>query len=271
MSGTGAARRLRPLLGTLVEIGTVAPAAAAIDAAFAAMQAVQRNLSFQDPHSELSRLNASSGEWLEASRHTRRVLRLARAMMIASEGLFDCTIGAQLVRRGVLPSHCSARRAPAGHAHAIEIGNGRVRLREPVLLTVDGIAKGYAVDIGIHALKCAGARAGWINAGGDIRAFGAVTLPVSRREAGGSVRFLGGLRDAAIATSAVAPRRSARFPGTIVAAGRARPCLGVWTVIASRAWRADALTKVAALTAADRRSAVLRRLGGRLVHGPAAP
>ncbi|RDV24218.1 hypothetical protein DXV75_15440 [Alteromonas aestuariivivens] len=37
-------------------------------------------------------------------------------------------------------------------------------LRRPVLITLDGIAKGYAVDLGVRALKLAGIKAGWINA-----------------------------------------------------------------------------------------------------------
>jgi thiamine biosynthesis lipoprotein len=39
----------------------------------------------------------------------------------------------------------------------------------------------------------------------------------------------------------------------------------VWSVIARQCWRADALTKVAALASASERAAIIRRLGGQLV------
>lgn len=259
-------RRLRPLFGTYVEVGAAGTADEAIEAAYRAMQTLHRELSFQDAGSSLSRLNRSSGEWIGLSHHAIRVLRFARALMKASGGLFDCTVGAQLVRRGVLPSHDRSRRADAGHESDIDIRGGTVRLRKPLQITLDGIAKGYAVDIGIGTLRRCGVRAGWINAGGDMRAFGSVILPVSRREADGSLRELGGLRDAAIATSAVVAQCDARFPGTIVASNNRRVPCGVWTVVAARAWRADALTKVAALAAPEDRMAILQRLGGRLVE-----
>jgi thiamine biosynthesis lipoprotein len=44
------------------------------------------------------------------------------------------------------------------------------------------------------------------------------------------------------------------------------PHSGVWTVVARRAWRADALTKVAALAPAQDRLDTVQRLGGRLIH-----
>lgn len=258
-------RRLRPLFGTFVEVGAVAPQDGAVEAAFEAMHAVQRDLSFQDPSSELSRLNRSCGEWVQVSRHTVRVLRLARAMMIASNGLFDCTVGAKLVRRGVLPRHGGSLRAQCGRADDIEIGRGTVRLRKPIQITLDGIAKGYGVDLGIRTLERLGVSAGWINAGGDMRAFGSITLPVGRREIDGSLTVLGGLNDAAVATSAATARHSKRFPGAIVGAAGRKAERGIWTVIASRAWRADALTKVAALANAASRNDILQRLGGRLI------
>lgn len=258
-------KRLRPLFGTFVEVGVLSLQKGAIDAAFGAMSAVQRDLSFHDSSSELSRLNRSCGEWVRASRHTLRVLRLARAMMVASGGLFDCTVGGALVRRGVLPDHGGVRCAQSGQAADIEIRHGAVRLRKPMQITLDGIAKGYGVDLGIRALKRSGVRAGWINAGGDMRAFGPITLPVSRREIDGSLTTLGGLTDAAVATSACRARRSKRFPGAIVGSAERTPECGVWTVVAARAWRADALTKVAALVSATNRDRVLERLGGRLI------
>ena len=53
-------RRMRPLLGTFVEIALAAPAAraeGAVAAAFAAIEQVQQQMSFHDADSDLSRIN----------------------------------------------------------------------------------------------------------------------------------------------------------------------------------------------------------------------
>lgn len=273
MSTHPALRRLRPLLGTFVEVGVASADEAAnetaIGCAFGAMEQIQRALSFQDPDSELSRINRSHGEWIDVSACTARVLRLARAMMAASGHLFDCTVGGELVARGVLPRHPGTHAVTSsGTAANIDVQARRVRLRRPVQLTLDGIAKGYAVDIGIAALHASGAPAGWINAGGDLRAFGTIAVPVYRREIDGSLTTLGGLQNAAVATSVSGSARDNRFPGVIVGSASHPPRHGVWTVVAHRAWRADALTKVAALAPENDRQRLLQQLGGRLVEGP---
>jgi thiamine biosynthesis lipoprotein len=258
---------MRPLLGTFVEIG-FHPAGgdqAAVLDAFAAIEEVQRRLSFQDPDSELSSLNRCGADFVALSPLAARVLRLARAMTAASDGLFNCTLGGALVRRGVLPDHGFGEMVDAGGAADIEIRGRAARLARPVRLTLDGIAKGFAVDLAVRVLRRAGLRAGWVNAGGDLRVFGPLTLPVHRREDGGALLPLGGLRDAAIASSAVRSRTDARFPGMIVSAAGNRLAPGVWSVLARHAWRADALTKVAALAPDATRQALLRRLGGQLV------
>jgi FAD:protein FMN transferase len=76
----------------------------------------------------------------------------------------------------------------------------------------------------------------------------------------------GDLCNAAIATSSVAARQDSRFPGTIVSTGGRVPEIGTFSIAAAQAWRADALTKVAALTPRAERSAVIRRLKGMLVQ-----
>jgi thiamine biosynthesis lipoprotein len=262
---------MRPLLGTFVEIGfaPVPGDQSAVQAAFAVIEEVQRRLSFQDPESELSALNRCRCEFLALSSLTVRVLRLARAMTVASGGLFNCTLGGALVRRGVLPDHGHGEMLDVGTAADIEIRGRKVRLTRPVRLTLDGIAKGYAVDLAVHTLRREGVRSGWVNAGGDLRVFGPLTLPVHRREADGALRLLGGLHEAAIASSLVRDGTDRRFPGTILRTGGDRMARRMCSVLSRQAWRADALTKVAALAPDWQRPALLNRLGGRLLEpGP---
>jgi FAD:protein FMN transferase len=260
-------RRMRPLLGTFVEAGAVgAGADAAIGAAFAAIEAAQQRWSFQDGGSELSRINASCGAFVPVSRATVRLLVLACALMRRTRGAFDITVGGRLVMAGVLPGHPGATPLPRGEAADIELARGAVRLRRPLRLTLDGIAKGYAVDAAIQAMRRASAAAGWINAGGDLRVYGDLALPISRREPDGGIAQLGQLRNAAVATSLVAVQRDASFPGCIVAPDGTPAHPGVHTVVARSAWRADALTKVAATCPAATRRATVAGLGGLLLE-----
>jgi len=256
---------MRPLLGTFVEVAAAAPAPAqadaAIDAAFAALQRAQALWSVQDPASELSRLNrAPPGQPLALSAATLRLLKIARALMRASAGAFDVTGG-------------SGGSGGSGSAEDLLIGPRWALRRGPLTIDLDGIAKGFAVDLGVAALRRHGAEAGWINAGGDLRAFGALTLPLQRRGADGRLQPLGGLRDAALATSWVPAAgdeaNAAHFPARIRSGGATPAAPGVWTVIARSAWRADALTKVAACSPAAQRAEAVRRLGGRWIDAPA--
>ncbi|MDM5177558.1 FAD:protein FMN transferase [Massilia sp. CCM 8695] len=269
-------RRMRPLLGTYVEVGARGGAApAAVQAAFASIETAQALWSFHDRASELSRLNLAPGQAVPLSSSTLRLLRSARAMMRASDGLFDCTVGGALVRCGALPDHGGRPALERGSAADIEIGAHWARLRRPVRLTLDGIAKGYAVDLAVRALRRAGAEAGWVNAGGDVRVFGALVLPMHRRELDGAMLPLGGLRDAAMASSRAGhhddAQEAAAFPAHIVAPPRGVPASGIWTVLARSAWRADALTKVAANAAPAARAALVRALGGALIDPTEGP
>lgn len=262
---------MRPLLGTYVELGGRGAASSdGVEAALRCIEEAHARWSFHSPDSELSRLNANPGRHVPMARASLRLLRLSRAMMKASRGAFDFTVGGTLVEQGVLPHHGGTAPLPRGTADDIEIGATWACLRRPVRLTLDGIAKGYAVDLALAAMRARGLDGGWINAGGDIGVFGNVTVAVQRRELDGTLKQLGRLREAAIATSRV-PASSAPadddFPGRII--GLSAPDSGVWTVLAHTAWRADALTKVAANSASTVRAEAVSRLGGHLVEAGA--
>lgn len=264
-------RRMRPMLGTFVEVSARGTNVhTAIELAFDTIAQAQALWSFQDEHSELSRLNGAPGTRVRLQAGTLRLLRIAKALMTLSHHAFDCTVGGMLVRQGALPDHGGPAPLPRGCAQDLELGDTWARLRRPVRLTLDGLAKGYAVDLAIRALRRQGASAGWVNAGGDLRAFGDVTLPVQRRELDGRLTSLGGLRNAALASSRVCNswHRDDSFPACIVAPEGLTPEPGIWTVLARSAWRADALTKVASTTAPAQRQALVHRLGGCLVTPP---
>ena len=221
-------RRARPLLGTVVEIGLCWPvgvadgtgpvagqadpsnqaggpangaslhadaACAALEAGFAAIHHAQACLSRFDPASDLSLFRALPvGQRLAVRAVTGQVLAAAQALRLASNGLFDISLGS----------------APAGwwlDGAWLEKRDGAVRL------DLGGIGKGHAVDLAVQALQQHGAVAGWVNAGGDLRAFGDLDLPVQLRQAGGGVRTFAHLRDGAFATSAFGPGQRSSLAG----------------------------------------------------------
>jgi FAD:protein FMN transferase len=260
---------MRPLLGTFVEIGACKTSPffeSAVSAAFSKIEEVHSLLSFHDPESDLSRLNASPGHPMKLNRISVLTIRLARQMTLVTNGLFNCTLGGRMVDIGKLPNHSPTKAMNAGLPEDIQIRGNHVTLKRPVKLTLDGIAKGLAVDLGVKTLKKMGVRSGWINAGGDLRVFGEVSLPLMRREPDGSFSYLGKFEETAIATSSTGSESDAKFPGMILSDSAATdPRLGCWTVAAKSAWRADALTKVAALAPHNERKHIINKLGGEFI------
>jgi thiamine biosynthesis lipoprotein len=232
-------KRGKPLLGTFVEIGALHAASgtamAATDAAFSRIARIQQLLSFHDPGSDLSRLNHADGAAVELHPLSVRVIALAKHLTLSSGHAFNCTVGGTMVRKGLLPAHTDRHPAPSGHAGDIRIHGRRVRLENGVSLTLDGIAKGYAVDLAVAALKRHGIKRGWVNAGGDLRVFG---------------------------DHIAAPDDG--FRGEIIGDG-VSSAPRVWSVIARHAWLADALTKVAANSPAAGKREMVESLGGHLV------
>jgi thiamine biosynthesis lipoprotein len=210
-------RRAQPLLGTLVSISAWGTDRAALDAAvdlgFEAAATVHRLMSFQDPESELSRHNRGASA---AGLHpwTQQVLAAAVDLQARSGGAFDAACGGSI--------------------------------------DLSGIAKGFAVDRAVDALKAASVTRGIVDAGGDLAVFGdhevsvGVRDPSEPRRLGAIVR----LGNAAFASSGQpldpATRRPAACAGASV---RAPSCM-----------IADALTKVVGV-AGEAAVPLLRELG----------
>ncbi len=91
---------------------------------------------------------------------THQLLELSRRLHRLTHGVFDPCLPA---RPGSL-ADLELSATPDVHW---------VICRAPLALDFGGIAKGYAVDRAIEALRECGCRAGLVNAGGDVRLFGA--------------------------------------------------------------------------------------------------
>jgi len=247
--------RAQPWLGTLVEIAL--PPADATEprfaAGFAAIAHVHRKMSPQEASSDLASIAGDAHvRPVRIDPDTYAVLELARALWQESGGLFDVTV------------------APAGRMAALHLeGACRVGTDEPLALDLGGIAKGYAVDRAVDALKAAGALSGRVNAGGDLRAFGTKDwTPVHVRHPADPSRVVAlfEMGDAAVATSADYFRDD---PDVLFdpRSGRARAYGGSITVVAPTCAQADALVKVIALDEA--RTPLLERHGAQAFRLPA--
>lgn len=246
-------RRARPLLGTFVEIdatGLAEPALArAVDAAFEAIERVQRLMSFHDPESDLSRLNRYAPTApVAVDPWTAKVLRRARVLFEATDGLFDCAVGYEAMQRGLLPSQVLDH-VERGTFSAVEfMSDDRIRFSARIALDLGGIAKGFAVDRAIAVLRTHGVREALVNAGGDMRVMGETAQPVHIRCSGEDRHIVkaGLLRNAAIATSTFAatlPKGNAQTLVPVVSA--LSHAQGVaYSVVAPTCLLADALTKV---------------------------
>lgn len=253
MSRSNSLRRARPLLGTVVDISVSgAPAerlADAVDRAFGVIARVDSLMSFHRPSSDVSRLNRWA--WRRAVRvhpWTWHVLKAADELRDRTFGLVDCTIGTTLCRWGFLPPSPAS---PRPTTRLVKFQSGRrVRFGGRFAIDLGGIAKGFAVDRAVASLKASGVPAGAVNAGGDLRVFGADPQPVHVRDPAGGDRVwkIGLLKEGAVATSAVTESRRRfrqQLVSPIVDPRCGRPYVGdrSVSVIASSCMIADALTK----------------------------
>ncbi|MCF7688095.1 MAG: FAD:protein FMN transferase [Cephaloticoccus sp.] len=240
-SSTTDLRRARPLLGTLVEITLPASphARTAMEHAFGVIARVQTLMSAHDQASDLGRISAARvGIGVSLDRWTWRVLAAAQHFAAISDGAFD-----------------AVATASQGNANwrDLELLPDRrtVRCRRGLRLDLGGIAKGFAVDQAVRVLRRAGLTWGLVNAGGDLRAFGRRSWPISVRHPvqPGALLPFGQIQNAACATSA--PYFSRQTLENHVISDLRNPLQGGFitatisvTVSAPTTIVADALTKI---------------------------
>src|SRR5262249_24403474 len=151
----------------------------AFDAAFAVLDRVDDAMSLWKP-SELERLNDAGAARVSAD--VLAVLLQALDVAAASDGAFDPTVEPLVRASGGLGG---PHRTPGGagrHGFRGSVGYRRVQVEEPAAevrlepgtrLDFRGIAKGYAADLVLAALKAAGATRGLVDLGSSsISVFG---------------------------------------------------------------------------------------------------
>ena len=203
--------------------------------------------------SDLQRLRqAPPGTAVAIEAATWAVLNFARQLFRLSAGVFDPCLPHSAGRLGELELSADARN-PWACAHA------------PLDIDCGGIAKGYAVDSALEALRAAGCSGGLVNAGGDLRVHGRRSQTLLLRCADGSYLPCE-LREAALAVSDLdAPHRPAEHRGYYVREGAATATKRFAAVRAGEAMVADALTKCVLLCAPSVTQGLLQGLSAELV------
>jgi FAD:protein FMN transferase len=181
-------RRARPLLGTFVEIEAAGAAeadlAVAIDAAFEAVATVHNLMSFHRADSDVSRLNREAHlRAISVHPWTFQVIETAIELHRRSNGVFDIAIAPALQRLGLLPG--TYQNSPPDAAHSLDaielLADSAIRFRRAAGIDLGGIAKGFAVDCALDALRRCGIPSGLVNAGGDFAAFGTASQVIHIR------------------------------------------------------------------------------------------
>ncbi|KEO54938.1 hypothetical protein TP2_16960 [Thioclava pacifica DSM 10166] len=146
----------------------------------AAVEEVDAQMSTWKPDSDLMRLNAAAlDKWVAVPERLAEVLRLGLEIGKASGGAFDIGLGDAVNAWGFGPEEAapdriraamSAKRQPA--FELLELDDGRARKRGPLVLDLNGIAKGYGVDRLAQTLAEQGIEAGLVGIDGEMRASG---------------------------------------------------------------------------------------------------
>jgi FAD:protein FMN transferase len=251
--------RLRVAMGTFVAIEAEGRhdslALQGIEAAFDAILTVQQLMHPLRGTDLAAIAGCPAGVPLKVHRWTWEVLDLCQRLHHASLGIFDPC----LVERPGRMADLQLLPGDALIAHA------------PMRIDLGGIAKGYAVDRAVDALRAAGCGGGLVNAGGDLAVFGrhGRSIVCSAADADGIVIQL---HDAALASSDAccsgslqARRRPAEHRGYYDGRGRHAIVSGNATVMAARAAVADGLTKCLLAAQRELRAALLETFDAKQV------
>ncbi len=282
-------------LGTFVAIHAEAATESALQsgiaAAFAAVMRVQTLMHPLHEGSDLARLNRAAGavtaaeagagatlhEPVAVDAWTWQILALCQRLHRLSDGVFDPCLPADpcLPVEPCVPVSSDRCAEPRGRLGDLELPAPHIVIPHArVRVDLGGIAKGFAVDRAIDALRASGCSGGLVNAGGDLAVFGERSHEIVVRQPGGDSTTAGHhvtagghvtlqLRNAALATSVVGaaarPREHQGYYGGKVRAGS----VAIW---APSAAVADALTKCVLIGSEASNRQLLERFGAREVR-----
>lgn len=291
---TRVVRRTLPVMGTIAELAVVhrdeRQAHAAIDAAMDELRWVERTMTRFTTTSDIGRANVSAAQQpVVVAAETAFVINEALRWADGTRGEFDPAIGGavalwDVTHRHEPPPERDVERLEARGLHAkVEVdrhrGENLLRFHDAdVRLDLGAIAKGYAVDRAVSALRRWGITKALVDVGGDLYALGSgvdgepwrvgIQDPDDERGIAGELA----VEDAAVATSGTYVQffryRGRRYHHLLdprTAAPRATPVQSL-TVRADSCMHADVAATALYGMPADRAAQVLRQLapGGRI-------
>lgn len=171
-------KRTEMIMGTVIEITVIPPNQEAIEEAFDAIKEVDQLMSTYKPESEVSILNRQGQNHL--SLQTSRIIQEAIKFSVVTNGAFDITcrplinLWKRAKKEEKIPTLKEIEEARSLVSYKKIILQGDLVMFQQPGMQIDlgGIAKGWAVDKAIQALKRRGVRAALVNAGGDLFALG---------------------------------------------------------------------------------------------------
>jgi len=224
-----------------------------LDAVVQELRQIEARFSIFSPSSELSQLNARGR--IAVSEDMHEILRLARRVHLASEGLFDPTI--QPLWEALVEGRDTAQARALIGFERVEIGSSHVRLAPGQKLSLNGIAQGYATDRITALLRRRGYDHALVNMG-EFRAMGGpYHLGVSDPAAGQLGRL--SLTDGAVASSSPGAMRVGDETHILHPKGGV-PMWSTVTVEARSAALADAVSTAFCLMPRDQMARVCARL-----------
>jgi len=177
----------RVLMGTFGRVVVIArserAANACIEAAFDVQNRIESLMSYHRADSELNQVNRYAAQRpMMVNPMTFEVLRRAVHFSELSDGAFDVTVGPlvdlwQAAKDANVPptreALAEARRKVGYDKLILDDKTATVRFaQEGMRIDLGGIAKGYAVDKAVEAMRSKGALGGMVDLGGNIRCFG---------------------------------------------------------------------------------------------------
>ncbi len=241
----------------------------AVQRAFAWFDTVEHICTRFDPASEVMRLIDSAGRPVRVSTLLLEATAFALSLAEQTDGAFDPTIGARLEQMGFNTNYKTGQKVHSATAvdrisyrdMSIDRRAGTILLRQPLVLDLNAVVKGMAIDLAVRELHeypdlC-------FEAGGDIYVRGrnpggeAWHIGIQHPRADGlfSARTIR-VSDAAVCTSGDYERRvpGANGESHIIDARTRRPVtdLASVTVVAPTAMAADGLSTAAMVLGRER-------------------
>ncbi len=177
----------RVIMGTFSRVVVIAKteetARACVEAVFAEQRRIDSLMSGYKVDSEVSRVNQQAFEKpIRVSDATFEVVQRAVQFSKLSDGAFDVTVGplvdlwhaAAEANTPPTDAALAEARAKVGYEGLI-LDEDAATIRfavEGMRIDLGGIAKGYAIDKSVEAMKQRGAIGGMVDIGGDVRCFG---------------------------------------------------------------------------------------------------